>query len=185
MQWENHIWCTLRDGSLSADTAKQSEPRWVYDIIQTDQTKWSLKGKRGDLNWWKSSHCIDLCITGWAIRLDHYTCNKPINRRCCTVIVKRNVKLRQHLHWSLEMKIQVQRQPIVPPTTVFWLVNVLANQLFQLVHCLTIMLQILKHLNAVCQNTDVHSTSCERPQMLRQIFIVSENIYTGFPLYCP
>jgi len=43
MQWENHIWCTLRDGSLSADTSKQSETRWVYDVIKTDQSTWSLK----------------------------------------------------------------------------------------------------------------------------------------------
>jgi len=35
MQWENDIWCTLRD------TAKQSETRWIYDVIQTDQSTWS------------------------------------------------------------------------------------------------------------------------------------------------
>jgi len=38
MQWENHIWCTLRDGSISAYTAKQWVTGWVYDVIRTDQS---------------------------------------------------------------------------------------------------------------------------------------------------
>jgi len=43
MQWENDIWYTLRDGSISTDTAKQSKTRWVYDVIQTDQSTGSWR----------------------------------------------------------------------------------------------------------------------------------------------
>ena len=47
MEWENDICYTLRDGSISAYTTNQSEARWVYDIIRTDESE------RADINEWK------------------------------------------------------------------------------------------------------------------------------------
>jgi len=41
MQWENDIWYTLRDGSISAYTINQSGTRWVYDVIQNRRIKGS------------------------------------------------------------------------------------------------------------------------------------------------
>jgi len=45
---------TWRDGSISAYTTNQSEARWVYDVIRTDESRKELITNEWSLNWWKS-----------------------------------------------------------------------------------------------------------------------------------
>ena len=73
------------------------------------------------------------------------------------------------------MVVKVQCKPVVPPATVLKLVDLLANKLLELVHCITVMLHKLQDLDTMRQHTDVHGTSCERPQMLWQTLIMPEN----------
>jgi len=49
MEWENDICYTLRDGSISDYTTNQSEARWIYDVIITDESTESWLLMNGSL----------------------------------------------------------------------------------------------------------------------------------------
>ena len=48
------MWYTLRDRSISSYTTNQSEARWIYDVIRTDESTRRLIINEWNLNWWKS-----------------------------------------------------------------------------------------------------------------------------------
>jgi len=52
MQWENH---NDANWEIDVDTAKKTETRWVYDVIQTDQSTWSWE----NTSWFEMAKVIN------------------------------------------------------------------------------------------------------------------------------